>query len=260
MVKHLSASSEQPIICNLQFYKASQYSISLTMRTIFFCITTLFAVLLAMTSCEKIDADDLNTSGNKNTVSDSKDTSDNTSDNTDSNDGSIPAIPLQELPDGTLLFPSDAHATAITTATDDGNKNVLLISLHEWNGIILSDGASSGAKVVQMATKYREGNLTGWRIPTKDEAKQLRETLYGYKEGSANYLSKELETLNEQITSFGGKPLRAWQIKTSSPAYRYLCNNAEHSFSLLKSTNITVIGTKTEYNLRLVKDTIIANQ
>ena len=27
-----------------------------------------------MTSCEKIDADDLNTSGNKNTVSDSKDT------------------------------------------------------------------------------------------------------------------------------------------------------------------------------------------
>lgn len=230
------------------------------MRTSSFCITTLFAILLTMTSCEKIDADDLNTSGNKNTVSDSKDTSDNTADNTDSNGGSIPTIPLQELPDGTLLLPSDAHATAITTVTDDGNKKAMLVSLHEWNGILLSDGASSCSKVVQTATKYREGSLTGWRIPTRDEAKQLRETLYGYKEGSANYLCEELKTLNEQITSLGGKPLRAWQMKTSYPAYRYLCNDAEYSFSLLRNSNITEIGAKTEYNLRLVKDTIIANQ
>lgn len=212
-------------------------------------LLSLLSVALLTASCQKIDLDDLNRNGS----SSKTDTSSTTKDDGQDNSGSG----LQEQPDGTQLLPAEEHVIALRTAIDDNTDQLLYISLYEWNNIPSANSANGSTKATELAASYVEGNITGWRIPTKLDWQQLRELYYGYKEDHMPYLCDTLQSLNTRIKSLGGTPLRAWQLKDNFPGYRYLCDDATYSYSLLENTNATKGGTTVKYNLRLVKDSIV---
>lgn len=221
------------------------------------CAPILFCTLLLAASCQKIDADDIPSSGSDNETNTPSGSADGSATDPENNSDTTGKLSLRQQPDGSLLLPTDQHVIALSSPIDDNTDKAILISLYEWQGIASAYSDINSAQAVEIAGKYKEGTVAGWRIPTKDEGKKLRELYYGYDVDGVDCLSDSLQSFNTRLTSLGGWELRAWQLKDGHPAYRYLCEDGTYSFSLLLASNTTKAGTKTKYNLRLVKDTLI---
>ncbi len=216
----------------------------------------LFGTLLTMAACQKIDADDIAQADgdNKSETTDKKPTDSKNDGDADTDEDSPAKPPLQEQPDGTLLLQSDNHV--VLYKSGENEDQVTYVSLYEWNDVTSATNESSATMATDIAARYTEGNVSGWRIPTRNEARYLCNMYSRAYEGKTEYVD-DLQTLNDKITAAGGQVLTAWERKQSMPAYRYLCEGGLYSYSLKKGSNITKCGTKTKYNLRLIKDTII---
>lgn len=200
---------------------------------------SIFCALLSLAACEKIDDSDF-----------AQATGGNATETTTETHGQDDI--LQEQPDGSLLMPTEEHAIALSETADDGSRKVLYISLYEWDDVASAYSEAGSSMAADIASKYVEGDVTGWRIPTKEEGIMLRTTYGCY---PPDY-SEALLTLNASIVQCGGQELRSWELKDSYPSYRYLCEDATYTFSLKTGSNATKAGAKTKYHLRLVKDSI----
>lgn len=228
-------------------------------------IYILFGMLFILTACQKIDMDNSKEGSNNSKATSSKTESKGSTDEDDDDeeydneedfdndniedesDAVYKSLTPETLPDGTIYFPTEGHVKILD---GDDDTSWILVSLYEWDLY-----ANNTTEIERTTNNYREGDLTGWRIPTKIEAEKMRER---YKCSSTMLdFSDELNNLNEKIKSHGGKILRPWEKKSSLPPYRYLCENAYYSFSLKSTSQISGAGAKTLYHLRLVKDTTI---
>lgn len=144
-------------------------------------------------------------------------------------------------------FPEDGdiwngHIVAYADSTDS-ECNVVLVSLKEWEGVYSQYNADHSTDAVTIASDYEEGGLTGWTIPTKDEATMLR-NIYG--------VTSNLTILNNNITQTGGTALSV--IDSSSKNVRYLCESATYTYNLKTSSSVLAAGATVKYRLRLVKE------
>ena len=118
----------------------------------------------------------------------------------------------------------------------------LYISLQEWSNLGSANNESNPNQAREIANSYTEGELSNWRIPTEEEAKEIRSL----------YLGEALVNLNALLTEKGGSPVQDYEIDESTA--RYLCERAYKTFSFA-NTNISTAGAKVDtYRLRLVHD------
>lgn len=214
----------------------------------------LFGTLLLTAACQKIDDSAFN-NGSKGTSTEESG-SESSGNNNNSNQGNgAESNPNSKTPvtqeDGTQWLQVDKHVTIL----QDGNE-ALLVSLTEWNNISYSADASIHTQAINIAKSYKEGDLTGWRLPTLEEGKELYSK---YKRSTDTDYNDSLGVLNTKITDLGGIPINAWQAKDKYPAFRYLCSGKDttYSFSLKAGSSTSKVGKTVKYNLRLVKDTTI---
>ena len=216
----------------------------------------LFGTLLTLAACQKIDAEDiaLADGNNKSATTNNKPTDSKKDGEADADEDNSTNLPLQELPDGTLFLQSDNHAVLYVSGEDE--SRITYVSLYEWNNVTSAANENNATMALEIAQRYIEGNVSGWRIPTREEARYIC-SIYNRAVNVNMVYDDALQTLNNKIETIGGQKLMSWYNKNSNPAYRYLCEDAIYSFSLKKGSNITKCGAVTKYNLRLIKDSII---
>lgn len=114
---------------------------------------------------------------------------------------------------------------------DDSGVEVLLMSLDEWS--IYTD------QVEELVDGYSVNDITGWRLPTYDEAKLLR----------SYYSGDNREALNERIADYDDT------LYGLDGEERYLCNKngIYYSFIFSGGTKLSKAGDKRSYYARLVK-------
>lgn len=133
----------------------------------------------------------------------------------------------------------NGHVVGFVNEISETEREIVLISTKEWEKI--SSAFSSNAnQAKEIAAQYEENGLSGWIIPTRNDGMALNR-LYSYDNNRA--------LINSALETCGGTGLI--QMYGTS-AVRYLCEDAEHTYSY-KSATITKAGEKTTYYLRLVK-------
>ena len=116
---------------------------------------------------------------------------------------------------------------------DENGVNLLLMSLDEWE--------ATTSDISDIMDGYSVNELTGWRLPTHDEAALLRARFSG---------TGRLE-LNELIEEYDPDLYGL----ANGEKERYLClkNDAYYSFRFVSGTTTTKAGEKRTYYVRLVK-------
>ena len=143
-----------------------------------------------------------------------------------------------ETPDNTLIVSAipeamtlcNGHFVAAVTGKTGTSATLLLMSLDEWECI--PNTAST------FITPYTEAGLTGWRIPTADEMKEIATTA-GAQQNIANVISL--------LTEANGKALTASKL--------YLCEEGTKTYIMgaSDSANAADADSQTSYKLRAVK-------
>lgn len=211
-----------------------------------------------MAACQKIDTSDFSEEEQQKAIADKEKADNKREDVVEEEDDDKPTIQLQTLDDGTLLFPSDSHVVALESSVDGGGRRVVYISLYEWSNVHSLLSAAFPNMANDKAAKYKEGSVTGWRIPTKEEAKALRDRYNRSDDMESEVYDDDLQMLNDEILKAGGKKLRVTEKKDGKTAYRYLCDDAQYTFSLKTSSKTSKAGKTTLYHLRLVKDSLLS--
>ena len=133
----------------------------------------------------------------------------------------------------------NGHVVGFVNEISETEREIVLISTKEWEKI--SSAFSSNAnQAKEIAAQYEENGLSGWIIPTRNDGMALNR-LYSYDNNRV--------LINSALETCGGTGLI--QMYGTSTV-RYLCEDAEHTYSY-KSATITKAGEKTTYYLRLVK-------
>lgn len=136
---------------------------------------------------------------------------------------------LSELPEVGDIW--NGAIVASVNEIDSTKVELLLLSLEEW------DIATS--QVEELTSSYSVDGMTGWRLPTYDEAIVLRTTFTGEKRRALN---DKIAEYDDTLFGIDGEE-------------RYLCDKEGSYYSFLFSggTSITQAGTKRTYYVRLVK-------
>lgn len=139
-------------------------------------------------------------------------------------------ITVTQIPaPGTLV---NGHVVAYVDGTTG-----LLLSLAEYSGM-----TSDQAIAADIASKYVEGGMSGWNIPTTAQANLL----------TSIWNSSTCPTINAVLVDNGGQRISLHE--TNGNNSRYLCNDAKHTFTFTKDQNILQSGSSVKtYRLRLVK-------
>lgn len=111
-----------------------------------------------------------------------------------------------------------------TTTIDAKTYRAFLLCPQEWQCL-----ASEGENLL---TGYTHEGLSGWYVPTKEEAKEFQTLIY-----------PQIVVVNLLLEAQGQEPLAYG--KTS----RYLCNDMKSSFHL-SGTTVSAVGKSTQYRLR----------
>lgn len=217
----------------------------------------IFCTLSVVTACQKIDMSDFTEEEQQKAVAAKEKEDKKRAEALEEEEEDKSAMQLQTLDDGTLLFPSDAHVVASETRLTDGRRRVMYVSLYEWGKVYSYFNEEASDMALDLAARYKEGDITGWHIPTKEEAKALRGQYNRSDDVESDTYDDPLQTINEEIVKAGGKKLRVSEKKDGKTAYRYLCDNAQYTFSLKSNSKTTKAGKTTLYHLRLVKDSLL---
>ena len=115
--------------------------------------------------------------------------------------------------------------------SDETGVDLLLMSLDEWDVDV--------SQVADLEAGYSVNGISGWRLPTSEEAQLLRSTFNG---------DSRIE-LNEKITDYDSS------LVGVDGEERYLCTKSGtyYSYVFTAGTTITKAGTKRSYYARLVK-------
>ena len=114
---------------------------------------------------------------------------------------------------------------------DDTGASLLLMTLEQWEDAVSQvDGILSG---------YSVNGVSGWRLPTHEEASVLRTRFSGIGRTELNDMIAEYDV---SLNGLDGEE-------------RYLCtkNDVFYSFKFEEGTSITKAGEKRSYYIRLVK-------
>ena len=115
--------------------------------------------------------------------------------------------------------------------SDDTGVDLLLMSLDEWEEPV--------SNIDKILSDYSVNGISGWRLPTHNEASVLR----------ARFSGSGLSELNEQIAEYGE------DLEVLDGEERYLCTKADvyYSFKFVGGSSTTKAGEKRSYYIRLVK-------
>lgn len=119
---------------------------------------------------------------------------------------------------------------------------MLLLSLSEWTGVTSATHEETPDMAAEIAAAYTEGDLTGWRIPTRREVNKMCATL--------GYIT--LEETNAFLSTNGIVPLSTGTDSETKNTIRYLCDDAAFSFTWDSEGSPSKAGSKRGYHLRLV--------
>lgn len=155
----------------------------------------------------------------------------------------IHAIPLVEtasLPGVGTLW--NGHIVMLQLSEEGSNPvEMLLMSRNEWTGMTSAFYESDPYVAQNIAQQYAEDELTGWHIPTTDEARSMKDKWGG-------------DALTAINTTLSGASLTPLTATDTNGNVRYLCNEAQTTFSFAPSSSITAAGkTVKTYRLRVVK-------
>ncbi|MCI6473318.1 MAG: hypothetical protein MSA31_06625 [Bacteroidales bacterium] len=155
----------------------------------------------------------------------------------------IHAIPLVEtasLPGVGTLW--NGHIVMLQLSEEGSNPvEMLLMSRNEWTGMTSAFYESDPYVAQNIAQQYAEDELTGWHIPTTDEARSIKDKWGG-------------DALTAINTTLSGASLTPLTATDTNGNVRYLCNEAQTTFSFAPSSSITAAGkTVKTYRLRVVK-------
>lgn len=116
---------------------------------------------------------------------------------------------------------------------DDSGADLLLMSLTEWEATV--------SQVGDVVDSYEVSGISGWRLPTHEEAAMLRSRFSGNRR----------EELNELIAAYDSS---LYGLANGSKE-RYLCYKLGefYSFQFIAGTSTTAAGEKRTYYVRLVK-------
>lgn len=203
-------------------------------------------MLYLFTACQKIELDNNRTSS---TIDNRGEESGETYSN-----AKRPVV----FSDGTIEMQTEWHVIAIADTINKDSVHALLISMYEWQNIPtgLSDKPTAAE---DSARHYKEGSLTGWKIPSKEQA----QALFNKFSSCPPDINTRLIKTNKTIGKINGYPIRPWYDNYED--LRYLCQDASHSFTLCNTSGFrmsktgTGTGSGKKYFLRLVKDTIITS-
>lgn len=162
-------------------------------------------------------------------------------DEEDSDENEPPTLTDIPLP-GDLYKGSVVGAIISQNATE---AKILLISAQMWENVATAyNEAEEWDKTEAIVDGYSENNLSGWAIPTKEEADLLSD-------GSLS--STQLEKINQALQGAGGDPwISSDQEDENGKLIRYLCNEGLHSYTIGKSDYPRATGKSRRYFLRLV--------
>ena len=155
-------------------------------------------------------------------------------------------LTLSTLPT-TVPYLWHGHLLYYLGKVSDREAHALLLSLNEWEEVPSAHSETDPTASLLLSNRYVEadadlGTLSGWQVPTQEEATLLRSWYADDNVFMLNELldSQDMPTL--QVTDSKGRPLR------------YLCNGGTHTYSLSsQATALSKAGAKTTYRLRLVK-------
>ena len=140
-------------------------------------------------------------------------------------------------------FAWNGHVVANCEYQDDGYADLLLLSLYEWSELPSANNPEGIELLESLCGNYQENGLSGWHIPSIEEARLLQSI---YTDGS-----QQLYSLNSLMSSIDAMEMHTTEGKEN---VRYLCDEGLKSFSLVQGTKISNAGAKSRnYNLRLVK-------
>lgn len=158
-----------------------------------------------------------------NVVPDDKDEEDENTGDPDVNLSGVPEV-------GTLW---NNTIVAGVGEADETGVDLLLMTIDEWEATV--------AQVDGVLSSYSTNGISNWRVPTHEEAAELRSRFSG----------SRLVELNELIAEYDETKCGL----ANGENERYLClkNGAYYSFRFVGGTSTTKAGEKRSYYLRLVK-------
>lgn len=123
----------------------------------------------------------------------------------------------------------------------NSHQPMLLLSLADQDKLTSAFNESTPTAAQDFATSYSEGDLTdGWRIPTEAEARYLSKL---YREDPDDF--------DQTLSEAQADPIVLTDDKGNN--LRYLCENAEKTYSYKGSTVTKAGATVKNYHLRLVR-------
>ena len=139
-----------------------------------------------------------------------------------------PDFDALDLPDIGTIWNGAIVADVIEAPT---GAEILLLSLEEWD--------ATTAQVEDITEGYSVNEISGWRLPSYEEAQMFRNRFCGEVRLSLNALISEYD---ENLYGLDGEE-------------RYLCNKEGEFYSFVFSAgkNIYPAGTQRSYYVRLVK-------
>lgn len=135
----------------------------------------------------------------------------------------------------------DNHFVAAVLDATATSAELILLSTTEWTDITSAFHADTPTMATDITSSYNEGEIKGWRIPTRDEAKLMRTSI------GLDHLSKT----NSLLSSNSIPPLASGEQEDGNKV-RYLCDDAAYTYAW-NSTTTSKSGSKRTYHLRLIK-------
>jgi len=135
----------------------------------------------------------------------------------------------------------NGHVVALVQNVVGNEADFVLISRAQWDPVPSAYAETAPQEAAEYAVSYKEGELTDWRIPTREEAVAL----------SAYWRGEKLNTINATL-----RELHESEIydKVEGRSAAYLCDEARSVFSFVENGRVRKAGKSVStYLLRLVK-------
>ena len=148
---------------------------------------------------------------------------------------SIDTICVKTIPEPRTMWNNHLVYKTETDYDEDEIAMVYLLARDEYDNVSSAKNEDYPDEAEKLTELYAEEDVTGWEIPTTEEAKFLHEI---YTAETQNF-----SIINELLNRY--TPL--------STTERYLCSNAEKTFSFTNTSAPSTAGVKKKYLLRPVK-------
>lgn len=175
---------------------------------------------------------------------------DGTTSGEDHNDEDGTVYPVTAIPAVYSLWENHLVAAVLD---DEGNMisadnvdeaTLLLISKTDWDKQTSAFNQSVPAEAFDIASSYAESTLSGWRVPTEAEGRILFQSYNSFEEGESSPLAALVATASADPICI---------VDDKGEKVRYLCADAEKTYSFSVNSILNAGKTVKNYHLRLVR-------